>query len=516
MSMKSGLQKLNEARKRLLEGGGKERIESQHKRGKLTARERIDLLLDRGTFVELDAFMRHRASELGMAERDLPEDGVITGYGTINERLVFLFSQDFTIMGGSLGEVHAQKICAVMDQARKVGVPLIGLNDSGGARIQEGVNALKGYGDIFYRNTLSSGVIPQITAILGPCAGGAVYSPAIGDFILMSKNAGMMFITGPQVIKAVTGEDVSPMELGGADTHSKKSGLAHLVGEGDEEVLSLTRELLGYLPSNNLEEPPAVTSSDDPARKTPALLSVVPDDPDAPYRIKDVIHEIVDDGGFFEIHPNFARNIVVGFARIAGKTVGIVANNPAFLAGVLDINSSDKAARFIRFCDAFNIPILTFVDTPGYLPGVQQEHGGIIRHGAKLLYSYSEATVPLVTVIIRKAYGGAYIGMASKHLGADVVFAFPSAEIAVMGPEGAANIIFKHDIDEAEDPETARHEKIAEYRSRFANPFKAASSGYVDDIIDPADLRSRLAVTLRVFESKRAHRPKKKHGNIPL
>ncbi len=516
MAIKSNLQKLNEARRRLLEGGGKERIESQHKRGKLTAWERIDLLLDRNTFVELDAFMRHRASELGMAERDLPEDGVITGYGTIDGRLVFLFSQDFTVMGGSLGEVHAQKICAVMDQARKVGVPLIGLNDSGGARIQEGVNALKGYGDIFYRNTLSSGIIPQITAILGPCAGGAVYSPAIGDFILMSKNASMMFITGPQVIKVVTGEDVSPMELGGADTHSKKSGLAHLVGEDDKEVLSLIRGLLSYLPSNNIDDPPVSDSSDDPARKTPAILSVVPDDPDTPYRVKDVIHEIVDDGIFFEIHPNFARNIIVGFARIAGRTAGIVANNPAFLAGVLDIDSSDKAARFIRFCDAFNIPIVTLVDTPGYLPGVQLEHGGIIRHGAKLLFAYSEATIPLVTVILRKAYGGAYIGMASKHLGADAVFALPSAEIAVMGPEGAANIIFKSDIEEAVDPETARHQKISEYRSQFANPFKAASCGYVDDIIDPADLRNRIAGSLRVFESKREHRPKKKHGNIPL
>ena len=516
MSMKNELEKLHEVRKHLLEGGGKDRIESQHKRGKLTARERINLLLDGGSFVELDAFMRHHASELGMAERDLPEDGVITGYGTIDGRLVFLFSQDFTVMGGSLGEVHAQKICAVMDQARKVGVPLIGLNDSGGARIQEGVNALKGYGDIFYRNTLSSGVIPQITAILGPCAGGAVYSPAIGDFILMSKKASMMFITGPQVIKTVTGEDVSAMELGGAVTHAGKSGMAHLIGEDDEEVIFLIRGLLGYLPSNNIEDPPVAKSTDPPGRKTHALLSLVPDDPDTPYRIADVIHEIVDERIFFEIHPNFAKNIVVGFARIAGRTVGIIANNPAFLAGVLDIDASDKAARFIRFCDAFNIPLLTLVDTPGFLPGIQQEHGGIIRHGAKLLFSYSEATVPLVTVIIRKAYGGAYIGMASKHLGADVVYAFPSAEIAVMGPEGAANIIFKREIDAAEDPETARHQKIAEYRSQFANPFKAASSGYVDDIVDPVDIRNRIAGTLRVFESKRERRPDKKHGNIPL
>lgn len=516
MPIDDKLKRLSERRSSIVKGGGKERTKAQHDKGKLTARERIDLLFDKGSFTEINAFMRHRSTELGMANRELPGDGVVTGYGTIDKRLVFCFSEDFTVMGGSLGEIHAQKISYIMDQARKVGTPLIGLNDSGGARIQEGVKSLKGYGDIFYRNTIASGVIPQITAILGPCAGGAVYSPAIGDFILMSKKSSLMFITGPQVIKAVTGEEVGPFDLGGAVPHSQKSGMAHLIGKNDEEVLALIRELLSYIPSNNLEDPPLVKTKDDPLRKTPSLYSIVPEDPNTPYDVRDVITEVIDDGMFFEIHPHFAMSIVVGFAHMMGKTVGIIANNPVHLAGVLDIDSADKAARFIRFCDAFNISILTFVDTPGYMPGVQQEHGGIIRHGAKLLYAYSEATVPLITVILRKAYGGAYIAMASKHLGADSVFALPTAEIAVMGPEGAANIIFKKEIEASDDPERTRKEKIEEYKEKFANPYRAAASGYVDDVIDPAILRIKLIHALKIYENKREPFPKKKHGNIPL
>jgi acetyl-CoA carboxylase carboxyltransferase component len=516
MSIKDELKKLGEKRSRILAGGGKDRIESQHKMGKLTARERIGLLLDEGSFIEVNAFMHHRSIELGMAERELPGDGVVTGYGTVENRLVFCFAQDFTVMGGSMGEVHTQKICYIMDQARTVGAPIIGLNDSGGARIQEGVGGLKGLGDVFYRNTIASGVIPQITAILGPCAGGAVYSPALGDFILMPKGTSMMFITGPQVIKTVTGEEVSPLDLGGALPHSQKSGVAHLIGENDEEILALIRELLSFIPSNNTEDPPIVKTDDTPLRKNSTLYRIIPDDPDAPYDVKDVITEVVDDGNFFEIHPHFARSIAVGFARMAGRTVGIIANNPAYLAGVLDIDSSDKAARFVRFCDAFNIPILTLVDTPGYMPGVQQEHGGIIRHGAKLLFAYSEATAPLITVILRKAYGGAYIAMASKGLGADTVFALPTAEIAVMGPEGAANIIFKREIEASDEPEKIRKEKIEEYKEKFANPYKAAASGYVDDILDPKDTRRRIINALLVYESKKQKLPRKKHGNIPM
>jgi acetyl-CoA carboxylase carboxyltransferase component len=516
MSIDEKLKKLSERRSRILKGGGEERIKVQHEKGKLTARERIDLLFDKGSFTEINAFMRHRSIEPGMVKQELPGDGVVTGYGTIQKRLVFCFSQDFTVMGGSLGEVHAQKICYIIDQARKTGAPVVGLNDSGGARIQEGVNSLKGYGEIFYRNTIASGVIPQITAILGPCAGGAVYSPAIGDFILMSKKSSMMFITGPQVIKAVTGEEVKPLDLGGAIPHSQKSGMAHLIGENDEEVLGLIKELLNYIPSNNLEDPPLIETKDNPLRKTSSIYAIIPEDPNAPYDVRDVITEVIDDGIFFEIHPQFARSIVVGFAHMDGRSIGIIANNPVNLAGVLDIDSADKAARFIRFCDAFNIPIITFVDTPGYMPGVQQEHGGIIRHGAKLLFAYSEATVPLVTVILRKAYGGAYIAMASKHLGADSVFALPNAEIAVMGPEGAANIISKKEIDGSDDPERTRKEKIEEYKEQFANPYKAAEYGYVDDIVDPAFLRTKLIHTLKIYESKRETFPRKKHGNIPL
>ena len=516
MSIEDKLKKLSEKKSVVMKGGGEERIKAQHSKGKLTARERINKLLDPGSFVEVNALMKHRSTELEMDKKELPGDGVVTGYGTIDSRLVFIFSQDFTVMGGSLGEIHAEKISYIMDQAIKIGAPIIGLNDSGGARIQEGVDALKGYGEIFYRNTISSGVIPQITAILGPCAGGAVYSPAIGDFILMSKGTSMMFITGPQVVKAVTGEEITPLELGGALPHSQKSGMAHMIGDNDEEVLDHIRELLSYIPSNNLEDPPIVETGDDPLRKTDAIYGMIPDDPDEPYDVKDIIREIVDNGRFLEIHPYFAENMVVGFARMDGRTVGIVANNPIHLAGVLDINCSDKGARFVRFCDAFNIPILTFVDTPGYMPGVQQEHGGIIRHGAKLLYAYSEATVPLITTIIRKAYGGAYIAMASKHLRADHVFALPTAEIAVMGPEGAANIIFKKEIKVSEDPEKTRKEKIKEYKEKFANPYKAAARGYVDDVIDPKDLRKRIISALKIYESKKESLPRKKHGNIPL
>ncbi|UCB46012.1 MAG: methylmalonyl-CoA carboxyltransferase [Spirochaetota bacterium] len=514
MSIDEELKELSKRRSQIVKGGGEDRIKAQHDKGKLTARERIDFLFDKGSFTEVNAFMRHRSTELGIKE--LQGDGVVTGYGTIEKRLVFCYSQDFTVMGGSLGEIHAQKICYIMDQARKTGAPLIGLNDSGGARIQEGVDSLKGYGEIFYRNTIASGVIPQITAILGPCAGGAVYSPAIGDFILMAEGSSMMFITGPQVIKTVTGEDVSPLELGGAVPHSQKSGMAHLTGENDEEVLSLIKELLSYIPSNNLEDSPVVKTKDNPLRKTASITKIIPEDPNAPYDVRDIITEVIDDGKFFEIHSQFAGSIVVGFSRIDGKSIGIIANNPVQQAGVLDINSADKASRFIRFCDAFNIPILTFVDTPGYMPGVQQEYGGIIRHGAKLLYAYSEATVPMLTVILRKAYGGAYIAMASKHLRADCVFALPSAEIAVMGPEGAANIIFKKEIENSEDSERTRKEKIEEYKEKFANPYKAAESGYVDDVIDPALLRIKLINALKIFESKREDFPRKKHGNIPL
>jgi acetyl-CoA carboxylase carboxyltransferase component len=516
MSIDEKLKKLSERRSKVLKGGGEKRIEAQHAKGKLTARERIDLLFDKGSFTEINAFMSHRATELGMADKDLPGDGVVTGFGTIRKRLVFCFSQDFTVMGGSLGETHAQKICYVIDQARKIGAPVIGLNDSGGARIQEGVNSLKGYGEIFYRNTIASGIIPQITAILGPCAGGAVYSPAIGDFILMSKESSMMFITGPQVIKTVTGEEVNPLDLGGAVPHSQKSGMAHLIGENDEEVLVLIQELLSFIPSNNLEDPPVIKTKDHPLRKTTSIYSTIPEDPNAPYDVRDIITEVVDDGNFFEIHPQFARSIVVGFAHMDGMSIGVIANNPINLAGVLDIDSADKAARFIRFCDAFNIPILTFVDTPGYMPGVQQEHGGIIRHGAKLLYAYSEATVPKITVILRKAYGGAYIAMSSKHLGADAVLALPNAEIAVMGPEGAANIIFKKEIEGSDDPERTRQEKIEEYKEKFANPYKAAQNGYVDDVVDPAFLRIKLINAMKVYKSKREPFPRKKHGNIPL
>ncbi|KUJ99740.1 MAG: Methylmalonyl-CoA decarboxylase, subunit alpha [Thermococcales archaeon 44_46] len=522
MTMEEKVKELYEKKEKILKMGGEEKIAKQHEKGKLTARERIEKLLDPGSFVELGMFVKHRGTEFGLDKMELPADGVITGYGTIDGRLVFVYAQDFTVMGGSLGEMHAAKIKRIMELALEAGAPVIGLNDSGGARIQEGVDSLKGYGEIFKMNTILSGVVPQITAIMGPCAGGAVYSPAIGDFILMVDNpASYMFITGPQVVKAVTGVEVSPIQLGGAMIHAQKSGQAHLIGKSDEEVLMLIRKLLSYLPSNNMEKPPRYPTNDPPFRKSEKLYEIVPDDPNKGYDVRQVIYEIVDrdangNPDFLEVLPYFAPNAVVGFGRMNGQTVGIVANNPIHLAGVLDIDSSDKIARFVRTCDAFNIPIVTLVDVPGYLPGVQQEYGGIIRHGAKVLYAYSEATVPMVTVILRKAYGGAYLAMGSKHLGADFVFAWPTAEIAVMGPEGAANIIFRKEIASAENPEAVRQEKIREYREKFANPYVAASRGYIDDVIDPAETRGKIIMALEALESKRVKLPPKKHGNIPL
>ncbi len=514
---KSLLDQLYEKKEKIKQMGGEERIKKHHAQGKLTARERLEILLDPGSFVEINSFVEKRNTDFGLDKVDLPADGVITGYGTIDGRPVAVFAQDFTVMGGSLGEMHGFKIAHIMDFAMKLGIPIIGLNDSGGARIQEGVDALKGYGDIFYRNTLASGVIPQISVILGPCAGGAVYSPAIGDFIIMTKNKNCyMFITGPNVIKAVTGEDVTPQELGGWEAHAVKSGNCHLVAENDEEAMMLVRKLMSYLPLNNLDDPPIVETGDNPARTTPEIYEIIPDDPNKPYDMRDLIRSVVDNGEFFEIHGLYALNAVVGFARMDGRTVGIVANNPKFFAGTLDVNSSDKIARFVRFCDAFNIPIITFVDVPGYLPGVQQEYDGIIRHGAKVLFAYSEATVPLITIIVRKAYGGAYLAMGSKHLGADVVYAYPTAEIAVMGPEGAAEIVFRKEIRASKDPEKVREEKIKEYRERFANPYRAASRGYIDDVIDPKFTRVKIISALRVLETKREKIPPKKHGNIPL
>jgi len=499
-------------------GGGAERREREHKAGKLTARERINLLLDEGTFEELDKFVRHQCTDFGMEEQRPSGDGFVTGFGRIEGRLVYTFAQDFTVFGGSLSESNAQKICKVMDLAMRAGAPVIGLNDSGGARIQEGVRSLAGYADIFLRNTLASGVVPQISAIMGPCAGGAVYSPAITDFIFMTRENSYMFVTGPDVIKTVTHEEVTKQELGGAMTHNEKSGVAHFVSRDDADCCSMIRELLSFLPSNNMEDPPRHATSDSPSRREESLNSLVPEDTLKPYDIKDAIHAIVDEGYFFEVHEHFAKNLVVGFARLDGKAVGIVANQPAFLAGVLDINASIKGARFVRFCDAFNIPLVTFEDVPGFLPGTQQEYGGIIRHGAKLLFAYAEATVPKVTVITRKAYGGAYCVMSSKHIRTDANFAWPTAEIAVMGPEGAVNIVYKRELDKASEAEREklRQEKIAEFRERFANPFIAAERGYVDAIIEPAETRVRIITALKALENKKDTNPKKKHGNIPL
>jgi len=497
-------------------GGGEERIKQQHKKGKLTARERIDLLLDKGSFVELDRFVTHRSSDFGMADQRILGDGVVTGYGTIDRRLVYIYSQDFTVFGGSLSEAHAEKICKIMDMAMKNGAPVIGLNDSGGARIQEGVVSLGGYADIFLRNTLASGVIPQISMIMGPCAGGAVYSPAITDFIIMVKDTSYMFVTGPDVVKTVTHEQVSFEELGGALTHASTSGVAHFAAEGAEDAVFLVQKLLSYLPSNNIEDPPLVRSEDDPLRTDEALDTLVPEEPNRPYDMREVITKIVDDGEFLETMQHWAGNILIGYARLGGRSVGIVANQPAVLAGVLDINASVKAARFVRFCDAFNIPIVTFVDVPGFLPGTVQEHAGIIRHGAKLLYAYAEATVPKLTVITRKAYGGAYDVMSSKHLRGDINLAWPTAEIAVMGPDGAVNIIFRKEIAESASPEETRFRLVAEYRAKFANPYVAASRGYLDAVIEPHETRPRLINALEMLQNKRDTNPPRKHGNIPL
>jgi len=489
-------------------GGGEKRIEKQHTSGKLTARERITLLLDPGSFVEIDQFVHHRCSNFGMEKVEAPCEGVVTGYGAVDGRLVYVYAQDFTVVGGSLGEMHAAKIVKVQDMALKMGAPIIGLNDSGGARIQEGIDALAGFGDIFLRNTMASGVIPQISVIMGPCAGGAVYSPAITDFIFMVKNTSQMFITGPQVIKSVTAEEVTSEALGGAMTHNSVSGVAHFAAETDEDCMQQVRYLLSFLPSNNLEDVPVVDTGDNPNRTDHGLVSLMPDNPNQPYNMKDVIALIVDRGEYYEVLPHYAQNIITCFARFDGQTAGIIASQPSVMAGCLDINASDKAARFIRFCDSFNIPLVTLVDVPGFLPGSDQEYGGIIRHGAKMLYAYSEATVPKVTLITRKAYGGAYIAMCSKHLGGDQVFAWPSAEIAVMGPAGAANIIFRGDAD--------AEEKTAQYVEEFATPYKAAERGYVDQIIEPSETRPKIITALNMLQTKREARPAKKHGNIPL
>jgi propionyl-CoA carboxylase beta chain len=497
-------------------GGGEARVQKQLEAGKLTARERVDLLLDPGSFTELDKFVTHRASDFGMAEKRILGDGVVTGYGTIDGRQVFVFAQDFTVFGGSLSGAYAQKICKVMDLATRVGAPIIGLNDSGGARIQEGVESLAGYADIFLRNTLASGVVPQVSLILGPCAGGAVYSPAITDFIVMVRDTSFMFVTGPDVIKTVTHEEVTKESLGGALAHNQKSGVAHFAAENEQSSLLLTRELLSYLPSNNAEDPPTTPCDDDPARADEALKSVVPANPNKPYDMKEIIRAAVDSRHFFEVQELYAQNIVVGFARLNGRSVGIVANQPAMLAGCLDIDASVKAARFVRFCDCFNIPLITFVDVPGFLPGTTQEWGGIIKHGAKLLYAFAEATVPKITVITRKAYGGAYDVMASKHIRADVNYAYPTAEIAVMGPEGAVNIIFRNEIASAKDPNEERARLVAEYREKFANPFKAAELGYIDEVIRPEETRAKLIRALEMLKDKRQENPIRKHGNIPL
>src|SRR5579864_1334965 len=497
-------------------GGGEDRMQRQHKEGKLSARERIDLLLDEGSFEEMDKLVRHHCTDFGMDQQVVDGDGFVTGYGRIHGRLAYVFAQDFTVLGGSLSEANALKICKIMDLALKTGAPVIGLNDSGGARIQEGVLSLAGYADIFLRNTLASGVIPQISAIMGPCAGGAVYSPALTDFVFMVEHTSHMFVTGPDVITTVTHEDVTKEKLGGAETHNSISGVAHCIAPDDAECLRMIRELVSYLPQNNRDDAPARASSDPIDRADPSLDTVVPAESNLPYDIKDIIHRVVDEGEFFEIHEHWARNIVVGFARMDGRTVGIVANQPAFLAGCLDINSSTKGARFVRFCDAFNIPIVTFEDVPGFLPGTDQEFGGIIRHGAKLLYAYAEATVPKITVITRKAYGGAYCVMGSKHLRTDVNFAYPTAEIAVMGAEGAVNIVYRRELMAAGDKEAARQQKIDEFRERFANPFVAAERGFIDDVIEPHETRPRVIRALQMLENKVDTMPRKKHGNIPL
>jgi propionyl-CoA carboxylase beta chain len=516
MTMREKLELLERRAAEAEQGGGAKRLEAQHSKGKLSARERLDLLLDEGSFVEFDRFVTHRSHDFGLEEQQIYGDGVVTGYGRIDGRLVYVFSQDFTVFGGSLSEAFAEKICKVMDLAVRNGAPVIGLNDSGGARIQEGVVSLGGYADIFLRNTLASGVVPQISAILGPCAGGAVYSPAITDFIYMVRGSSYMFVTGPNVVRTVTHEEVTMEQLGGADTHAGTSGVSHFTFDSEPGCLAAIRELFRFIPSNNLDEPPRGRGTDPRDRRDEALLEIVPDNANRPYDILDVVRRVVDDGGFYEVQKDYAGNIVCGFAHLGGYSIGIVANQPAVLAGVLDISASLKAARFIRFCDCFNIPIVTFEDVPGFLPGVGQEHGGIIKHGAKLLYAYCEATVPKMTVITRKAYGGAYDVMSSKHIRGDYNVAWPTAEIAVMGPKGAVEILFRKEISEAPDPKRAMDERVAEYTEKFANPYVAAGRGYVDDIIDPRDTRPRLIDALETLRSKRDRNPPKKHGNIPL
>jgi len=514
--MSDKLARLAKLRQEALNGGGTARIAAQHQKGKLTARERVDLLLDSGSFNEIDMFVRHRSVDFGLDKQKFPGDGVVTGYGSINGRKVMLFSQDFTVLGGSLSEAHGAKICKVMDTAMKVGVPVIGINDSGGARVQEGVVSLGAYADIFLRNTLASGVVPQISVVMGPCAGGAVYSPAITDFVIMVRGTSYMFVTGPKVVKTVTHEEITSEELGGADTHASKSGVAHFAVDSEPEAFDLIQRLISYLPLNNMEDPPYIPADDPSDRLVPELDNIIPDNPNKPYDIKDVIKHTVDNGEFLEVHQDFAANIVVGFARIGGYSVGIVANQPAVLAGVLDIDSSRKGGRFIRFCDAFNIPLITFEDVPGFLPGTDQEWRGIITNGAKLLYAYCEATVPKITVITRKAYGGAYDVMNSKHIRGDMNFAWPSAEIAVMGPKGAVEIIFSRQIAEAADPTAMNDQLIEEYTEKFANPYIAAERGYVDEVIEPRLTRIKLINALQLLENKVDSNPKKKHGNIPL
>ena len=516
MAIEDKITALGKVREESKLGGGAKRIEAQHERGKLTARERIAYLLDDGSFEEIDAFVTHRATEFGLADRKFLGDAVVTGYGRINGRAVYLFAQDFTVFGGSLSEVVGQKICKVMDLAVKNGTPFIGLNDSGGARIQEGVLSLAGYGDIFLRNTLSSGVIPQISVIMGPCAGGAVYSPALTDFVFMVKGTGQMYITGPDVIKAVTGEEVTHEQLGGAMTHASSSGVCHFVAENDQDCLDRVRLLLSYLPQNNMQEAPLGEATDYPDRMDEELLYIVPEDPTKAYNMKDIIWHVVDNGEFLEVHEHYAPNIITGFARLDGRSVGIVAQQPSISAGVIDIDASIKGARFVRFLDAFNIPIVTFCDVPGFMPGTDQEYGGIIKHGAKMIYAYSEATVPKASVITRKAYGGAYIVMSSKHLRGDVNYAWPTAEIAVMGPDGAVNIIHRETIAKSEKPDETRSQLVAEYVEKFANPYVAASLGYIDDVIDPRETRPRLIKALEMLQNKRDTLPPKKHGNIPL
>jgi acetyl-CoA carboxylase carboxyltransferase component len=510
------LQRLQAMSEQACLGGGVERIERQHAKGKLTARERIHALLDRDTFQELDPFVTHRATGFGLTERRTLGDSVITGWGEIDGRQVYVFAQDFTVMGGSVGEVHGQKVCKVLDLALENGAPVIGINDSGGARIQEGVDSLNAYGEIFYRNMLASGVVPQVSVIAGPCAGGAVYSPALTDFVFMLEGAGRMFITGPDVIRSVTQEEISAEALGGADVHAQQSGVAHFTASGEEEIFALVRGLLSYLPSNNAEDPPYVLPIDPPDRLDDALDTLIPEDPSEPYDMESVVARVVDDGDFLQVHERFATSLMVGFARMGGHVVGIVAQQPPVLAGVLDIDAADKGARFIRFCDAFNIPLLTLVDTPGFLPGLEQERGGIIRHGAKMIYAYAEASVPKISVITRKAYGGAYIVMSSKALRGDVCLAWPGAEIAVMGPQGAVNIIFRRELRDAEDPETLRERLVQEYRWEYAHPYVAAGRGYLDDVIAPRETRPRVIRALEMLRNKRVQRPARKHGSIPL